>query len=122
MELIHDDFLLHSERRFRRDFAADHGECGNRWRPSEMAALFRSAGFEVCRIAPLAWAEPEELRRVIPRLRRSRSPYRNWPEEDLRILSACFELGRTDDPALRQQGVDEVAAQQRLKTDSLDAR
>lgn len=46
------EFLLHSERRFRRDFAAEHGECGNRWRPSEVTALFHSAGFEVVRAGP----------------------------------------------------------------------
>ena len=109
------EFLVHSEDRFGRDFAAEHGECGNRWRPSEVAALFRSAGFEVVRIVPDLFTEPAELARVLPRLRRSASPYRNWPEEDLRTLCAYFQLKRTDDPAVREHGDAELAMQRKLK-------
>jgi len=92
-----------------------HGECGNRRRPSEVAALFRSAGFEVVRIVPGLFTEPAELARVLPRLRRSASPYRNWPEEDLRTLCAYFQLKRTDDPAVREHGAAELVMQRKLK-------
>ena len=109
------EFLVHSEDRFRRDFAAEHGECGNRWRPSEVAALFQSAGFEVVRIVPDLFTAPTELARVLPRLRRSASPYRNWPEEDLRTLSAYFQLKRTDDPSVREHGAAQLEIHRKLK-------
>jgi SAM-dependent methyltransferase len=113
------DFLLHSERRFRRDFDGDHGECGNRWRAAEVAALFRSAGFAVSRFTPEMRAEPDELARILPKLRRASSPYRTWPEDDLSILTASFELTPTDDPTVRAQGAAELAAQRQRKSAAL---
>jgi len=112
------DFLLHSERHFRRDFTGDHGECGNRWRAAEVTAMFRSAGFTASMV-PEMLVEPDDLARLLVRLRRSPSPYRTWPEDDLRILTASFELQRTDDPALRAQGAAEVAIQHQRKIDAL---
>ena len=112
-------FLLQTEARFRRDFAGDHGECGNRWRASEVAALFRSAGFEVLRTAVTETADDQELARFLPKLRRSRSPYRTWPAEDLRILGARVELRRTGDPATRSRGEAEVEAQRKRKSEAL---
>jgi SAM-dependent methyltransferase len=110
------DFLLHSDARFRRDFAADHGESGNRWRPAEMAALFRRAGFAVRAIDPTEQASADLLAGFLPRLRRARSAYSTWPEADLSILGARFDLLRVDDPAERCRGAAEVEAQQRWKT------
>src|SRR5262249_16325232 len=41
------EYLTLSENDFQKEFARSHGECGNRWRPEEVADAFLGAGFEV---------------------------------------------------------------------------
>ena len=109
------DFLLQSDARCRRDYTTYPYENGNRWRPSEVAALFRGAGFEVRHTFPDEWTDPEYLATFLPELRRSKSVYRSWPEEDLCVLGALFELVRTDDPAVRSMGEAEAEIHRRRK-------
>ena len=88
------EFLLQGRLEGRIKFAHDRGQLGNRKRPSELVRLLRSAGFATVDVAVDKTADEAYLRDFIPRLRRSRSQYRNWPEEDLRILGARITARR----------------------------
>jgi hypothetical protein len=95
------EFLLSKEIDFRTNFRRNCGEQGNRWRPSEAHVLFEMAGFEVMRIEPTHWAEDSYLQDFIGRLRSTTCRYRNWPAEDLKVISARFELRRVNGVSLR---------------------
>jgi SAM-dependent methyltransferase len=87
------EHLLLSEEEFEVAFARCHGECGNRYRPEEVDALFRDAMFEVIDFTGDVVGEPDYLKQFLPRLRRaSRSRYRNRTAEELRIVSGFFRV------------------------------
>jgi SAM-dependent methyltransferase len=62
---------------------------GNRLRPSEIARYFRDAGFET-EITPFCEADVTYLEEFIPRLRTSRSHYRDWAADELKVLGATL--------------------------------
>jgi len=86
------EFLLLSDRAHAEIFRRRNGECGNRLRASEASLHFQAAGFAVDAIEQNGLADENYLREFLPRLRQSRSVYRDWPAEDLRIISALFTL------------------------------
>ncbi|HKS62359.1 MAG TPA: methyltransferase domain-containing protein [Xanthobacteraceae bacterium] len=90
------EFLTMPDDEFAREFAARHGECGNRLRASEVQAIFEQNGFELIDFEINDRARPDYFDDVLPRLRGSRSRYRDWPEQDLRVLSGrmLFERKR----------------------------
>jgi SAM-dependent methyltransferase len=82
------EYLLLSDVEFRGVFERSHGECGNRYRPEEVIALFRDAGFEVLDFEGNIRTDPAYLERFLPRLRGAmQSAYREWPEAGLRTVS-----------------------------------
>jgi hypothetical protein len=86
---------------------------GNRLRPSEVAAMFLSVGFDNLAIEVNAVADRNYLDNFLPRLRSSSTSYRSWPEGDLATTGANFLLRNSGDPAARirgQQLLAEIAA------------
>jgi SAM-dependent methyltransferase len=67
------------------------GEYGTLLRCSELEHLFLGAGFKVATETNML-ADERYFSGFLPRLRASRSRYRDWPEDDLRILGARFVL------------------------------
>ncbi len=88
------DFLAVQDADFAREFEEAAGRFGNRVRPSEARAMFRDAGFDILAEDVNARADPAYLARILPRIRRSRSRYRDWPEADLRDVGIRFVLRR----------------------------
>lgn len=88
------EYLLLADQQFRRMFAARHGEGGSQWRPTEMARLFETAGFDAVRFDINMTAEEEYLREFEPRLREAASRYRNIPLSELGTLGGRFCLRR----------------------------
>lgn len=86
------EFLLLSNREQEASFKRMHGELGNRQRASEANSHFQAAGFVVETIEKNGLVDENYLREFLPRLRQSRSAYRDWPVEDLRIIGALFTL------------------------------
>ena len=87
------EFLLMSDSDFDREFDERHGECGNRWRPSEMAALFEKVGFRVIEFKPTIFAEDDYVEELVPRLRAAeQSRYRDSDIDQLRVVSGLFTL------------------------------
>jgi SAM-dependent methyltransferase len=66
-------------------------EYGTLLRCSELERIFQEAGFGVKTDINML-ADESYFSDFLPRLRTSRSPYRDWPEQDLRILGAKFSL------------------------------
>jgi hypothetical protein len=56
--------------------------------------IFRQAGFSLESGVPNCFVEDEYLADFLPKLRASKSRYREWPPDDLRILGAHFLLRR----------------------------
>jgi SAM-dependent methyltransferase len=98
------EFLLWDEETFQSSFAEEMGQKGNRWRPGEAEALFRMAGFDFLSKGVDTPTDPNYLRDFIPRLRASRSIYRNWPESDLRTVGVRFVMKRTNRALTRLWG------------------
>lgn len=98
------EFLLSPEREFRTNFRQKCGELGNRWRPSEVEALFTRSGFELLQSVPTQWAEDSYLDEFVRRLRATSCRYKTWPVEDLRVVSARFELRRVNGLTGRLRG------------------
>jgi SAM-dependent methyltransferase len=108
------EFLLYAENDFRKKFAIEMGQIGNRWRPSEADALFRRHGFSITRIINNGFTEAHYLAGFIPRLRKSRSHYRKWPEKDLTVVSARYVLTRVQSyPLIFRGEVDFLTGQYR---------
>jgi SAM-dependent methyltransferase len=84
------EYLLLKDDVFLALFERCHSECGNRYRPDEVAERLRAAGFEVIRFVRDMFTEPDYLARFVPRLRQSSSRYREWPEEGLQAISGLF--------------------------------
>ena len=85
------EYLLPSNKEFFQILRESHGECGNRFRPSEMRQFFESAGFEVIKVLPDIFVDEEYLNEFLGRLRQTRrSHYRTYIPEDLRLLSCRF--------------------------------
>jgi SAM-dependent methyltransferase len=85
------EHLVMGERAFAAAAAAAHYEFGNRLRSLELEAQFEANGFELREIETTETASPEYMSDALPRLRRSASRYRHWPEEDLTCLGiACL--------------------------------
>jgi SAM-dependent methyltransferase len=88
------EFLLEGYIASKFIFIKKRGERGNRFRPSELIRFMQSAGFKTVEVDINLTADEAYLRDFIPRLRNSRSKYRNWPEDDLRILGARITARR----------------------------
>jgi Methyltransferase domain len=71
-----------------------HPSQGNRLRYGECVQIFRQAGFSLESGVPNCFVEDEYLADFLPKLRASKSRYREWPPDDLRILGAHFLLRR----------------------------
>jgi SAM-dependent methyltransferase len=85
------DHLLLGDEEFCQEFTQRQGECGNRYRPSEMRQLLDLAGFEVRVFRPNLFTDDEYLRKFLGHLRKaSSSRYRDYPADDLRIISGLF--------------------------------
>src|SRR5579871_3333117 len=90
------EFLTMPDEKFQQKFDWRHGECGNRWRPSEVRLAFEQAGFSTIAMDANMQADPGYFQKLLPRLRASSSRYRNWPTEDLLIISALLKLKRNE--------------------------
>jgi SAM-dependent methyltransferase len=87
------EFLLLSDKEFRREFAEKHGECGNRVRPREMQQLLEQVGFATQEFRPNEFAPQEYLTEFLGRLRQAgRSRYCDYPAEDIQCLGGFFVL------------------------------
>lgn len=84
------EYLLLREDDFGALFDRCHSECGNRFRPDEVAERLRAAGFEIVRFVEDIIANDDYVAQFVPRLRKSNSRYRDWPVEGLRIISGLF--------------------------------
>jgi hypothetical protein len=89
------EFLTMADDRFEDEFARRNGECGNRCRPSETKSAFAQAGFEVVSIDTNMQPEQSYFEEFLPRLRATSSRYRDWPRDDLMIISALLKLRRS---------------------------
>ena len=74
-----------------------HNEFGNRLRASEFDAHWRAQGLAVVK-RQLDDADGNYLADVLPRLRKARSAYRNWPPEDARTIFAIFLIEKPAEP------------------------
>ncbi len=83
------EFLLMDDQQFDKLFASRHGDIGNRWRYSEVLALFKNAGFQIEDAKTTDTAASSYYAEFFPRLRAC-GPRRfiNLDESDLRILGA----------------------------------
>jgi len=88
------EFLLQGYINSKLNMALKKGERGNRFRPIELVCFMQSAGFKAVEVDIETTTDQAYQRDFIPRLRNSRSKYRNWPEDDLRILSARITARR----------------------------
>jgi SAM-dependent methyltransferase len=89
------EHLLMDERSFAVSAEDSHYEFGNRLRFIELCAQFESAGFTIVDREINGTAAVEYLSEFVPRLRGSRSAYRDWPEDDL-VRTSCLLLLRKD--------------------------
>jgi SAM-dependent methyltransferase len=90
------EFLLMSPTDFAREFAAIHGERGNRYRPWEYAQLFASVGFQVLQFEPSAFADDGYLQEFIPRLRAAQEAKHRAAEADmLKVVGGYYVVTRT---------------------------
>ncbi len=86
-------FLLYGPGKYKRLRGFTSGECGSTLRCSEYREHFEKAGFKVVGEEINLVAEPRYLAGIVRKLRKRKSnPYRDWPVEDLGILSARFEV------------------------------
>ncbi len=90
------DFLAIERSKIRKIFAATSGERGNRRRPSEMAALLESNGFVIDQMAIGEPVNPKYLVAFIPKLRASKSRYKEVSEDDL-TETQCAIFCSTED-------------------------
>jgi len=88
------EFLLEDEHFFRVNFRRNHGEQGNRWRPSEVEALFVRNGLGIVNRREVDLIPVSYLADFLPRLRKSSSRYRWWSANDLRVAVGVFETRR----------------------------
>jgi SAM-dependent methyltransferase len=88
------DHLLLTEEEFLAEADAAHFEYGNRWRASEFIARFQRNEFAVDLAHVTQRAEVLYLAAIMRQLRNSRSNYRNWPEDDVGILSIMLSTRR----------------------------
>jgi SAM-dependent methyltransferase len=89
------EFLLFREEKYFGIGKVTHVELGNRSRPREMMRLLEHAGFEVRDFRPDIFVDEEYLEEFLGRLRQARkSPYRDYPAEDLRPLSGLLYVVR----------------------------
>jgi SAM-dependent methyltransferase len=87
------EFLLQREEDFQAEFARTHGEIGNRYRPDEVGASIRAAGFEVLGFEGNTFTRPEYLQEFLPRLRMAvQSRYHQRAAEDLHVVSGRYQL------------------------------
>lgn len=95
-------------------------EWGNRYRPSEFQPHFEAAGLLMIDRADSTFATPDYFCELLPRLRRSASSYRNWPEDDLRAVSGGLFFRREEaDDEMRTRSRASLARMDELKRSSL---
>ena len=87
------EFLARSDAQFLLE-RMRHPSQGNRIRHAECIGIFRDAGFGIDTAVPNCFADEAYLEDFLPRLRSSKSRYREWPTSDLRVLSASLRLRR----------------------------
>jgi SAM-dependent methyltransferase len=85
------EFLLRSDLQFLLE-RTRHPSQGNRIRHSECINIFSDAGFSIDEATPNCFADDAYLNDFLPRLRSSRSRYREWPASDLQVLSTSLRL------------------------------
>jgi Methyltransferase domain len=81
------EFLTVPDEEYDKEFKRSNGERGNRLRPSETERLFEDHRFEMLSFDADIRCDPNYFADFIPRLRTASSRYRNWPEDDLHIIS-----------------------------------
>ncbi|WP_295392497.1 class I SAM-dependent methyltransferase [uncultured Thiodictyon sp.] len=84
------ELLLLAPKRYRRTFDEYFGECGCQLRPREMSQLFECAGFHLLTQERPRQVDEAYFAGFLPRLRASRSAYREWPAEALRDLEVRY--------------------------------
>jgi SAM-dependent methyltransferase len=87
------EFLLRSDLQFLLE-RTRHPSQGNRLRHSECIGIFRDAGFSTEHVEPNCFADDTYFDDFLPRLRSSKSRYREWPADDLRLLSTSLRVRR----------------------------
>jgi SAM-dependent methyltransferase len=80
------DFLIMPDDEYSLSFERSNGERGNRLRPSEARLLFEQNGFDLVDFEINLRCQPAYFEEFVPRLRASKSRYRDWPRDDLLIL------------------------------------
>ena len=89
------DFLIMPDDEYQLEFERTHGERGNRLRPSEARILFEQNGFELVDFEINLRCRPQYFEEFVPRLRASKSRYRQWPRHDLLILGGRLVFRKT---------------------------
>jgi SAM-dependent methyltransferase len=85
------EFLLMSDDEYRQQ--PEHAR-GNRRRLSEWTTALIAAGFKIADVEINETVREDYFEAFVPRLRRADSTYRDWPEDDLRVLGARVWLRR----------------------------
>lgn len=89
------EFLTMSDDAFASEFKTIHGERGNRVRASQVQAIFEQNGFRLIDFEVNERVKQDYFADVLARLRASPSSYRDWPEDDLRIVGGRMLFERT---------------------------
>ena len=85
------EYLTLSNEDFRAMFAERNGECGNRWRPRQMARAFDAAGLSLRVFVPNMSADPAYVEGIVPRLHPDVLP---MATDELEVISAYFVVER----------------------------
>jgi SAM-dependent methyltransferase len=89
------EFLLMGDQEFAKQFIEKHGECGNRYRPSDYHEMFQLAGFRVREFTSSCTADDAYLSDFIPRLRQANgSRYQNLDPAHLKHIGGRFTVER----------------------------
>jgi SAM-dependent methyltransferase len=89
------ELLTVDDHQFEQLFTMVHGECGNRWRPHELEALFAEQGFEVLGVDISKQADPAYVKELCSRLGQAEgSRYRHLTPQQLMPLSVFYTVRR----------------------------
>lgn len=85
------EYMTLPEPEFAALFKSVHGECGNRWRPSQMQREWERAGFDVPEFIANMFAEADYLADLKTRID---DAFADMDPTDLETISGCFVLRR----------------------------
>lgn len=112
------EHLAISDRKFNKLAQASHYEVGNRYRTLEFWSHFESVGLQVMMRDVNAEAPASYRKNALARLRRSKSAYGSWPDDDVFRIGCRFFLVKRDEKEariLQERAIDTLAIIEALK-------